>query len=90
MAQEVKLMGAIYSDVSSVKLPDANDDLHSFTDCSVVTATASDVAQGKVFVASDGTITTGSLMNGNSLSYGLTDGTLPLVGVAKIGQAEVE
>lgn len=27
--------------------------------------------------------------NGNSLEYGLTDGTLPIVGVAKVGQAEL-
>lgn len=28
--------------------------------------------------------------DGNNLSYGLTDGTLPLVGVAQIDYAEVE
>lgn len=28
--------------------------------------------------------------NGNNLEYGLTDGTLPLIGVAKIGSAELE
>lgn len=27
--------------------------------------------------------------DGNSLEYGLTDGTLPLVGVAKVGSAEI-
>lgn len=27
--------------------------------------------------------------NGNILDYGLTDGTLPIVGVAKVGQAEL-
>lgn len=27
--------------------------------------------------------------NGNNLEYGLTDGTLPIVGVAKVGQAEL-
>lgn len=68
MAQQVKLMGAIYSDVPSVRLPDANDTLHSFTDCSVVTAVASDVAQGKVFVANDGTVTTGTASGGGGSS----------------------
>ena len=28
--------------------------------------------------------------DGNNLSYGLTDGTMPLAGVAKIDYAEVE
>lgn len=28
--------------------------------------------------------------NGNNIEYGLTDGTLPLIGVAKIGLAELE
>lgn len=27
--------------------------------------------------------------DGNNLEYGLTDGTLPIVGVAKVGQAEI-
>lgn len=27
--------------------------------------------------------------DGNELEYGLTDGTLPLVGVAKVGSAEI-
>lgn len=27
--------------------------------------------------------------DGNNLEYGITDGTLPLVGVAKVGQAEI-
>lgn len=29
-------------------------------------------------------------IDGNNIEYGLTDGTLPLVGVAKVGSAEVE
>lgn len=28
--------------------------------------------------------------DGNNLEYGLTDGTLPIVGVAKVGSAELE
>ena len=27
--------------------------------------------------------------NGNNLEYGLTDGTLPIVGVAEVGSAEI-
>jgi len=37
-----------------------------FDDCSVVTATANDVSQGKIFVAKDGTITTGTSTGGGS------------------------
>lgn len=28
-------------------------------------------------------------VDGNELEYGLTDGTLPIVGVAKVGSAEI-
>lgn len=68
MAQEVKLMGATYSDVPAILLPDSNNVMHRFDDCSVVTATASDVAQGKIFVASDGMITTGTSSGGGGSS----------------------
>lgn len=30
-----------------------------------------------------------SAIDGNELEYGLTDGTLPIVGVAKVGSAEI-
>ena len=43
MAQEVKVMGAIYSDVPSVELPDSNGIPHQFTDVSDTTAEAEDV-----------------------------------------------
>ena len=36
-----------------------------------------------------GTKLTGTLANGNSMEYGLTDGTLPIVGVAVVGSAEI-
>lgn len=35
------------------------------------------------------TVTFYEAIDGNNLEYGLTDGTLPLVGVAKVGQAEI-
>lgn len=66
MAQEVHLMGATYSDVPSILLPDSNSTLHSFVDVTGTTATASDVASGKVFFASDGTQTTGTASGGSS------------------------
>ena len=49
-----------------------------FDDCSVVTAAAADVAQGKVFVASDGTITTGTNQGGGGSSNWTLLGTKAL------------
>lgn len=64
MAQNVTIMGASYSDVPAVTLPKTGGGTARFDDASVTTATASDVAQGKVFLASDGTITTGTASGG--------------------------
>lgn len=69
MAQEVKLRGAIYSDVPSVLLPDRNDVLHPFADPSVTTAVEADVSSGKTFLLADGSIGTGTGSGGG--------GTLP-------------
>lgn len=60
MAQNITLLGASYSAVPAVTLPRTGGGTARFDDCTVVTAAASDVASGKVFVASDGTITTGT------------------------------
>lgn len=54
------------------------------------TVSVSDVVSGVTFHLRDGSVGTGTIVNGNNLEYGLTDGTLPLVGVAEIGYAEVE
>lgn len=37
----------------------------------------------------DGEAFVGTIVDGNNLSYGYTDGTLPIVGVAKAGYAEI-
>ena len=60
MAQNITIMGASYSDVPAVQLPKTGGGTARFDDASVTTATASDVAQGKIFLASDGSITTGT------------------------------
>lgn len=66
MAQNISLLGATYNAVPAVLLPKSGGGTARFDDCSVVTAGASDVASGKVFVASDGTITTGTASGGGS------------------------
>ena len=58
---EVTLMGASFSDVPAVDLPQTGG----------------------------GTVRFYEATNGNNLEYGLTDGTLPIIGVAKVGQAEI-
>lgn len=65
MAQDITLMGASYEDVPVVELPKTGGGTARFADASVTTATASDVASGKVFVASDGTVTTGTSSGGS-------------------------
>ena len=62
MAQNITLLGASYSAVPAVTLPKTGGGTARFDDCTVVTAVAGDVASGKAFVASDGTITSGSLI----------------------------
>lgn len=64
MAQNVTILGASYSNVPAVTLPKTGGGTARFDDATVTTATASDVAQGKVFLASDGTITTGTASGG--------------------------
>lgn len=64
MAQNITLLGASYSAVPAVTLPKTGGGTARFDDCTVVTAAASDVASGKIFVAADGTITTGTSSGG--------------------------
>lgn len=86
MAQNITLLGAQYNDVPAVQLPKTGGGTARFDDASITTAVASDVAQGKVFIASDGTITTGTGsgggIDGDNLAYGVA-----LVGSALVGYA---
>lgn len=68
MAQNITLLGASYSAVPAVVLPKTGGGTARFDDASITTATASDVASGKVFLASDGTITTGTSSGGGGAS----------------------
>ena len=68
MAQNVTIMGASYSAVPAVTLPKTGGGTARFDDASVTTATASDVASGKIFLASNGTITTGTASSGGIIA----------------------
>ena len=68
MAQNITLLGASYSDVPAVVLPKTGGGTARYDDASITTATASDVASGKIFLASDGTITTGTSSGGGGAS----------------------
>ena len=64
MSKNISLLGATYSNVPAVLLPQQGGGTARFDDASVTTAVASDVASGKIFLASDGTITTGTASGG--------------------------
>ena len=70
MAQNITLMGASYADVPSVLLPKTGGGTALFADPSVVTSVASDVAAGKIFLAADGTPTTGTASGGGGSGIG--------------------
>ena len=61
MAQNITLLGANYSNVPAVTLPKTGGGTARFDDVSVTTATANDVLSGKAFVASNGTLTNGTV-----------------------------
>lgn len=69
MAQNITLMGASYSAVPAVTLPKTGGGTARFDDATITTATASDVASGKLFLAADGTITTGTSSGGGGSSW---------------------
>ena len=64
MAQNITLMGATFQNCPAVLLPKQGGGTARFDDASVTTATAADVASGKVFLAANGTITTGTNSGG--------------------------
>lgn len=75
MAQNITLLGASYSDCPAILLPKTGGGTARFDDASVTTATASDVASGKIFLASDGAITTGTNSGGGGGASNIVTGT---------------
>lgn len=68
MAQNISLLGAVYSAVPAITLPKQYGGVATFTDVTPTTATASDVASGKVFFTANGTQTTGTASGGGGAS----------------------
>ena len=73
MAKNITLMGASYSDVPAVLLPQTGGGTASFTDVTETTATADDVAEGKVFFAADGSRQVGTSTGGTQEAITITD-----------------
>ena len=71
MAKNITLLGASYSNVPAVNLPQTGGGTARFTEVSPTTAIASDVASGKVFFLADGTQTTGTSSGGGSSNWTL-------------------
>lgn len=88
MAQEVRIAGATYPDVPSIRVPDSSSVYHMFYDVSVSTLTqASDLMSGVTAYSSTGTLLTGTGSggtDGDNLGYGYA-----LVGTAQVGSAIV-
>lgn len=67
MAQNISLLGALYSAVPGILLPKQGGGTALFTDVTPTTAVASDVAQGKVFFDASGDQKTGTASGGGSV-----------------------
>ena len=75
MAQTTTLLGANYSAVPGVQLPKTGGGTALFTDVTPTTATAADVASGKLFFTADRTQTTGTASGGGGSNWTLLGST---------------
>lgn len=58
-------------------------------DISDTTLTADKALAGYYFYTAQGVKTEGAITDGNNIGYGITDGSIPRVGIAKVGYAEI-
>lgn len=75
MAQNITLMGASYTAVPGVQLPKTGGGTALFTDVTGTTATAADVASGKIFFLADGSQATGTNSGGGGTGWTLIKST---------------
>ena len=75
MSQSITWLGNTYTDVPYLELPKPGTGTACFDDATVTTASASDVASGKIFLASNGTITTGTASGGGGSDWTLIKST---------------
>lgn len=68
MPKNITLMGASYSDVPGVTLPQTGGGTAYFADVSPTTAIDSDVASGKIYYKADGTQSVGTASAGQAIS----------------------
>lgn len=62
-------------------------DGNTLIDLTSDTITVSDVVSGVTFHLRDGSVASGTITDGNEIGYGITDGSIPIVGIAKAGYA---
>lgn len=89
MAQDVQIANVQYSDVPALEVPKVGGGTARFTDLSGDTLDANKVLAPYTGHDATGAPFVGAIVNGDELEYGLTDGTLPIIGVAKIGSAVI-
>ena len=85
MAKNITLLGASYSNVPAVNLPQTGGGTARFTDTSPTTATDSDVASGKIYFKSDGSQSTGTSSGGGGGGIEITQDAQGYIVLPKTG-----